>query len=203
MLQRPLSPVLLTREQGKNDKLGALLSAAGVPHEELPCISFERLQGCSELEASLQQGGFDWCIITSPESASVFLDSWKASGSPAVRIASVGAGTAQVLESAGLESDFVPSKATGKMLAAELPVDSDGKHVALYPASAIASSNIEDGLQARGVVTHRINTQVVNRTILTQPGLEIPLYLMGSCCSVRVWAERAGTSAVAVRHFCR
>lgn len=129
MLQRPLSPVLLTREQGKNDKLGALLSAAGVPHEELPCISFERLQGCSELEASLQQGGFDWCIITSPESASVFLDSWKASGSPAVRIASVGAGTAQVLESAGLRSDFVPSKATGKMLAAELPVDSDGKHV--------------------------------------------------------------------------
>eukprot|EP00966_Prymnesium_polylepis_P293506 6778896-Prymnesium_polylepis.1 len=117
-----LPPAMLTREDGKNGKLSKLLSAVGVPWEELPCIAFERLDGCAELESTLRQGGFDWCVVTSPESAAVFLDSWRASGSPAVRIASVGAGTAQVLEDAGITPQFVPSKATAKTLASELPV---------------------------------------------------------------------------------
>jgi len=193
---------MLTREDGKNGKLSKLLSAVGVPWEELPCIAFERLDGCAELESTLRQGGFDWCVVTSPESAAVFLDSWRASGSPAVRIASVGAGTAQVLEDAGITPQFVPSKATAKTLASELPVGDAAAAQVIYPASAIASATIEDGLGARGMVVRRIDTYT------TVPARWDPddseraaaarVVTFASPSAVRVWADRVGTGAVAV-----
>lgn len=124
-------PAILTREDGKNGKLAALLKKRGVPTEELPCIAFERLPGCVELTDALQGGSFDWCVITSPESASVFLDSWRAVGSPQLHVASVGLGTADALSAAGLAPQFVPSKATAKTLAAELPIETSSQ-VASY-----------------------------------------------------------------------
>ena len=60
--------------------------------------------------------------ITSPEAAGTFLEAWRASAQPAVRVASVGAGTAKLLSAGGVEPAFVPSKATAKTLAAaDLP----------------------------------------------------------------------------------
>jgi hypothetical protein len=37
------------------------------------------------LPGMLQAGGFDWVAITSPEAATVFLEGWRAAGSPEVR----------------------------------------------------------------------------------------------------------------------
>lgn len=118
-----LRPVILTREDGKNGKLGSLLDKRGVPWEELPCIAFERLPGCAEAEHALKHEQFEWCVITSPESAEVFIDTWKASGSPPVRVACIGEGTSKVLIESGLAPQFIPSLATAKALAAELPVE--------------------------------------------------------------------------------
>ena len=53
---------------------------------------------------------FEWICITSPESASVFLESWAAAGSPHVRVAAVGKATGEVLEAGGITVGFVPSK---------------------------------------------------------------------------------------------
>ena len=125
MLVAAAPAAVLTREDGKNGKLEKLLKDAGVPCEELPCIAFERLDGCADLESAQQLGDFGWCVITSPESAGVFLDAWRATGSSPLRVASVGAGTAKVLADAGLAPELVPSKATAKTLAAELPCESD------------------------------------------------------------------------------
>lgn len=193
------SPALLTREDGKNGKLRKLLVARGVPTDELPCIAFERLPACSDLEQALRDGGFGWVIITSPESAAVFLDSWRASGSPAVRVASVGAGTARVLADAGLEPQFVPSKATAKTLAAELPGE---QAELLYPASALASDTIVDGLLSRGMQTRRLDTYTAVPASWndesTRRAREASVVTFASPSAVRVWAERVGTDAVAV-----
>lgn len=197
------TPAMLTREDGKNGKLAKLLTAAGVPHEELPCIAFERLDGCVELENALKLGNFGWCVVTSPESAAVFLDVWRVSGSPSVQIASVGAGTARVLEDAGVPAKFIPSKATAKTLASELPSDGDESQAqVLYPASAIASSTIEDGLAARGMSTRRINTYTTVPADWddsdTERAATARVVTFASPSAVRVWVDRVGTAAVAV-----
>ena len=155
----------LTRELEKNGKLQKLLSARGVPTEELPCIAFERLPGYEELRDTLVNGDHDWVVITSPEAAGVFVDAWCSCSSPRrTGIASVGAGTAKVLAEASLPADFVPSKATGATLARELPLASSqsdggaGNGKVLYPASALAADVVESGLRSRGFGTRRIDT---------------------------------------------
>ena len=72
----------LTREDGKNGKLEALLASRGIKCAELPCIAFERLAGFDELQVALKTGGHGWVVITSPEAAGVFVEAWRAAGEP-------------------------------------------------------------------------------------------------------------------------
>ena len=193
---------VLTREDGKNGKLAALLGKRGVPCEDLPCIAFERLPGFDELCDVLVAGGHAWVIITSPEAAGVFVDAWRACDAPQpTRIASVGAGTAQVLADAAVTVDFVPSKATGKTLAAELPA-SDPPATVVYPASALAADTVETGLQGRGFVTRRINTYTTVPATWSkaewQRAGDAEVVTFASPSAVRVWADRVGTGATAV-----
>ena len=195
--------VFLTREDGKNAKLGSLLAARGVATRELPCIAFERLPGFDDLRAAL--GAADelgWVAITSPEAAGTFLEAWRASAQPAVRVASVGAGTAKLLSAGGVEPAFVPSKATAKTLAAELPLEAGVPPSVLYPASALAARTLEDGLRARGFETRRIDTYTtVGATwdgAAERAAAEAAVVTFASPSAVRIWAERAGTAAAAI-----
>ncbi|KAI3762919.1 hypothetical protein L1987_53361 [Smallanthus sonchifolius] len=119
--------VVVTRERGKNGKLIKALAAHGINCLELPLIQHTQLPDLERLSALLSATTFDWIIITSSEAALVFLDAWKAAGSPSVKVAVVGAGTASIFDEATVSSKklidiaFVPSKATGKVLASELP----------------------------------------------------------------------------------
>jgi len=195
-------PAFLTREDGKNGKLGSLLLERGVPSEELPCIAFKRLPGFAELREALASGGQDWVVITSPEAATVFIEACGTHGSlpEGLRLATVGAGTAKVLSDANLQADFVPSKATGKTLAAELPAASPCR--VLYPASALASNVVEGGLEGRGFSMRRINTYTTVPATWDAADLErarsAEIITFASPSAVRVWAERVGTSATAV-----
>jgi uroporphyrinogen-III synthase len=193
-------PAFLTREDGKNDKLRKLLEARHVACEELPCIAFERLPGVDDLCTALQDRGLGCIVLTSPEAATVFLDAWRAAGAPSLApLATVGAGTSAVLSEAGLAVAFEPSKATGKTLAAELPPP-DG--AALYPASALASDAVEGGLKARGISTQRIDTYTTVAAEWDASALaraqSAAVVTFASPSAVRVWAEKAGTSAAAV-----
>jgi len=193
----------LTREDGKNGKLEALLASRGIKCAELPCIAFERLAGFDELQVALKTGGHGWVVITSPEAAGVFVEAWRAAGEPPrPPLASVGAGTARILAAAGLPPDFVPSKATGKTLATELPPPSDVDLPVLYPASALAANVVADGLAARGMRTQRIDTYTTVPATWASEQLSLAraatVVTFGSPSAVRVWAERAGNEAVAV-----
>lgn len=108
----------------------------------------------------------------------------------------MGAGTKQALEELGLEPVFVPSKATGKVLAQELPGPAESGRV-LYPASAKAAKDVEDGLSARGFQVVRLNTYDTVSASWTdeqrQLGQAATVVALASPSATQIWAERMGT----------
>ena len=84
--------MLLTREEGKNAAVIKMLEQRGISFYELPMIETTEGPDRSKLESVLKAQDFDWIVITSPEAASVFSDSWRAAGSPTVQVAVVGKG---------------------------------------------------------------------------------------------------------------
>ncbi|KAK9946566.1 hypothetical protein M0R45_012024 [Rubus argutus] len=192
--------VVVTRERGKNGKLINALAKQGISCLELPLIQHTRGPDRDRLSTVLSDTAFDWIIITSPEAASVFLESWKDAGTPNVKVGVVGAGTASVFEEVmqsskqSLDLAFVPSKATGKDLASELPKNRKDKCTVLYPASAKAGHEIEEGLLNRGFEVTRLNTyttgpvQHVDQMILKQ-ALSAPVVAVASPSAVRAWVN--------------
>ncbi|XP_071686377.1 uroporphyrinogen-III synthase, chloroplastic-like isoform X2 [Rutidosis leptorrhynchoides] len=190
--------VVVTRERGKNGKLIKALAAQGINFLELPLIQHTHLPDLDRLSALLTATTFDWIIITSPEAALVFLDAWRAAGSPSVKVAVVGAGTASVFNETTNSSKrfidvaFVPSKATGKVLASELPKHGNEICSVLYPASAKASQDIEEGLSKRGFQVTRLNTyttesvQHVDQMIFEQ-ALSASVVAVASPSAIRAW----------------
>ena len=137
--------IALTREEGGNDKLAQLLQGYDVC--EIPCIMFAGGEDSSKLPDAIKV--HDVIVITSPQAAKVFLDSWESAGKPDnLKIATVGEGSSKPLRAAGLIPLFEPSDSTALTLAAELPTTL-GETV-LYPSSAIAENTLVEGLEKRG-----------------------------------------------------
>ncbi|CAK9159172.1 unnamed protein product [Ilex paraguariensis] len=192
--------VVVTRERGKNGKLINALAKHGINCLELPLIQHMKLPDLDRLCSVLSDTAFDWIIITSPEAGSVFLDAWKAAGTPNVKVGVVGAGTASIFEEVAqsskqyLDIAFAPSKAIGKVLASELPKHGNKKSTVLYPASAKASSEIEEGLSRRGFEVTRLNTyntvpvHLVDEMVLEQ-ALSAPVVAVASPSAIRVWVN--------------
>ncbi|XP_020218441.1 uroporphyrinogen-III synthase, chloroplastic [Cajanus cajan] len=189
--------VVVTRERGKNAKLIAALVKHEINCLELPLIEHTRGPDLDRLPSVLGDNAFDWVVITSPEAGSVFLEAWRASGMPHVKIGVVGAGTVSIFKEAlqssnqSLDIAFVPSRATGKVFATELPKIGN-KCTVLYPASAKASNEIEEGLSNRGFEVTRMNTyttvpvQHVDQMVL-KLALAAPVVTVASPSSIRAW----------------
>ncbi|CAL8102228.1 unnamed protein product [Prunus armeniaca] len=192
--------VVVTREHGKNGKLISSLAKQGISCLELPLIQHTRGPDLDRLPTVLSDTTFDWIVITSPEAGSVFLEAWKAAGTPNVKVGVVGAGTASIFEEViqsskqSLNVAFVPSKATGKVLASELPKNGNKKCTVLYPASAKASNEIEEGLSNRGFEVTRLNTYTtapvhnVDQMVL-KLALSAPVIAVASPSAIRAWVN--------------
>ncbi|KAK9066724.1 hypothetical protein SSX86_014047 [Deinandra increscens subsp. villosa] len=193
--------VVVTRERGKNGKLITALAEHGIDSLELPLIEHKQLPDMDKLVSLLTAASsFDWIIITSPEAALVFLQAWKVAGTPIVKVAVVGTGTASIFNEATPSSKqlidvaFTPSKATGKVLALELPKLGNEKSTVLYPASAKASHDIEEGLSKRGFYITRLNTyttepvQYVDQMLLQQ-ALSASVVAVASPSAIRAWVN--------------
>ncbi|CAH8361458.1 unnamed protein product [Eruca vesicaria subsp. sativa] len=190
--------VVVTRESGKNKQIIKALEKRGISSLELPLIQHARGPDFDRLASVLSDKSFDWIIITSPEAASVFLEAWKAASSPKVKVGVVGAGTARIFQDAvqaaegALHVAFTPSKATGKVLASELPENVGKSSSVLYPASIKASNEIEEGLCRRGFDVLRLNTyttvpvQSVDAMLLQQ-ALSAPVLSAASPSAIRAW----------------
>ncbi|PKU68503.1 Uroporphyrinogen-III synthase, chloroplastic [Dendrobium catenatum] len=194
----PTPDVVVTREQGKNAKLIDALAKLNIHCLEVPLVKHTQGPDLNKLSSLLKDVIFDWIVITSPEAGLVFLEAWKAARCPKVRIGVVGAGTASVFHEIllsrekTLEIAFSPSKATGKVLAAELPNDGDSTCKVLYPASVKAGNEIEEGLTDRGFKVTRLNTystepvQEVDHAVLKQ-ALSAPVLAVASPSAIRAW----------------
>ncbi|KAK1263053.1 hypothetical protein QJS04_geneDACA017451 [Acorus gramineus] len=189
--------VVVTRERGKNAKLIKALAKHDINCLEVPLIKHSEGPDLNKLSTVLTDTKFDWIVITSPEAALVFLTAWKAAGTPEVQIGVVGAGTASIFEEIqpmekSLHVAFSPTKATGKILAAELPKRGSQTCTVLYPASVKAGSEIEEGLSNRGFKVTRLNTyntvpvHDVDQMILTQ-ALSAPVVALASPSAARAW----------------
>ncbi|CAL4998608.1 unnamed protein product [Urochloa decumbens] len=215
-LPPPPPDVVVTRERGKNAKLIAALEKHNIQSLELPLIEHVDGPDTDRLPDVLRNDKFDWIIITSPEAAAVFLKGWKAAGSPKVRVAVVGAGTARVfdevsqLDHQSLEVAFSPSKAMGKSLASELPRGSESTCKVLYPASAKASHeirilcivciydvfppNAEEGLSDRGFYVTRLNTYTTVPVEDVKPltlklAISAPVVAVASPSALKAWLK--------------
>ena len=60
------------------------LQQQGISVLEMPLVETIPGPDRDQLPAVLQEGAFDWVIITSPEAAAVFLKGWEAAGQPEV-----------------------------------------------------------------------------------------------------------------------
>lgn len=153
--------IALTREDGANNKLSNLLN--GYEIYEIPCIMFAEGPDAAQLTEAIRS--HDVIVITSPQAAKVFLQSWQLAGRPTdLRIATVGEGSSKVLVAEGLIPFFEPSDFTAKTLALELPF-AHGKTV-LYPSSALAENTLANGLESRGFVV-RWSSRVYDKIMLS------------------------------------
>jgi uroporphyrinogen-III synthase len=76
--------VVVTREKGKNGKLMKALQQRGISVLELPLVETAPGPDRDLLPCALQEEAYDWVVVTSPESASVFLEDWGRAGKPSV-----------------------------------------------------------------------------------------------------------------------
>ncbi|CAN6290426.1 unnamed protein product [Urochloa humidicola] len=196
----PPPDVVVTRERGKNAKLIAALEKHNIQSLELPLIKHVDGPDTDRLPDVLRNDKFDWITVTSPEAAAVFLQGWKAAGSPKVRVAVVGAGTARVFDEAShsddqsLEIAFSPSNAMGKVLASELPRGNESTCKVLYPASAKASREIQEGLSDRGFHVTRLNTYTTVPVEDVEPvtlklAISAPVVAVASPSALKAWLK--------------
>ncbi|KAK9855768.1 hypothetical protein WJX84_006925 [Apatococcus fuscideae] len=143
---------------------------------------------------------WNWIVLTSPEAAAVFLEAWQAAGQLQVQVAVVGQGTANILEDfPGFDKKyirFIPTKADGKTLASTLPSGREGITV-LYPASAKASTDVQDILKSRGFKCKMIRTYTT-KTVeeLTQQQLDAAasarVVTFASPSAIKAWVKHCG-----------
>ena len=159
--QRPLSgrTVVVTRSRAQSSGLASRLAELGADVIEAPVIAIrphlENILADERVESR-----WDWVVFTSQNAVDVFFTALWQAGRDArslgtTKLAAVGGSTSGALRARGLIADFVPSKATGERLAAELPRVS-GARVYL-PVSSLADSRLADGLRARGAHIERVD----------------------------------------------
>jgi len=205
--------VALTREAGNNEKLRVAIQSHSTLREtigeiqfvELPCIEHADGPDSKDLPVTIASTPYDYICITSPEAATVFAHACEVVRNtfeptaivPLGRIAVVGKATEQVLKKHGLEVAFVPSKATAKVLADELPhlQSADNRRTTvLYPASLQAKMNLEEGLDQRSeFVVTRLNTYDTRPAEWTEDQINLArqctIACFGSPSAVNGWTK--------------
>lgn len=149
--------VLVTREPGRPEALALALVARGLDPLVTPTIELRpALPGGPLDEAAGDLTRYAWVVVTSAAGAEALADAAARAGVTlvAARIAAVGAGTADAVAGRGGRATFVPSRATGATIAAELPI-APGDRVLLARAD-VADTALPAGLRARGAVVDEV-----------------------------------------------
>lgn len=153
MAAKPLSGwrVLVPRGGKWGDGVAATLRSFGATPVIAPMINFASADDGATLANALhelQDGQFDWLVITSATTVDVLAGQGVAIPD-VTKIAAVGETTAAALQLAGYRVDFVPGDNSARGLVKEWPA-SNGR--ILVPQSDIAEPTLVSGLGARGLL---------------------------------------------------
>lgn len=177
---RPLAGrgVLVTRPPGQGEELAAALERLGARVHRVPLIEVHAIEN-SDLYSMLHDQDLlrtHWVVFTSANAARIYLQlagggarfaevvrAVRAEHPDRAMIAAIGAGTARILEEAGLTVDLIPAESHAEgLLAALLAAGVAGQRV-LIPRAKIARELLPEGLRAAGC-TVQIETVYETRT---------------------------------------
>lgn len=153
--------VLVTRAADQAGELLAALSARGLDPVSVPAIEIDLTALGAAGAGPPDLPAFDWVVVTSANGVRAILDAPPApAGTPgSVHWAAIGGATAALLEEAGYEVSFRPTRSEGATLATELPVR-PGDRV-LVVRGDLADGDLAARLHPRGA---RVNDLVAYRT---------------------------------------
>ena len=149
-----MSAVIVTRPQGPQDPLVAILAGRGLRVHAIPTVA--TVAG-RVADADLE--GFDWIVVTSAAGVAALPSLPRKS-----RWAAVGRATADALADRGVEATLVPMTTSGLAIAESLP-DPSGLRILLARAE-LAASDLPDLLRSRGA---EVTDLAVYRTIEGPP----------------------------------
>jgi uroporphyrinogen-III synthase len=147
-----LAPVVVTRPEGRDGPLSRELRQLGLEVLSWPAVSIDSADPAPLAAALAQAHTFAWIVFTSRYAVAAVL-AQRPQPVPGVRIAAVGAATAQVLRQRGWPVDLQPADAGAAALVAAFaqhwqPADA-GVRI-LYPASSRALPTLAQGLTQLG-----------------------------------------------------
>jgi uroporphyrinogen-III synthase len=195
--------VLVTRE--RPGELAAMLVERGATVIHVPLIAVVEAEddGAALRDSLSALAGYDWLVVTSPAGSERVAAAVRLA--PGVRLATVGTGTARVLEhESGRPVDLVASVQRADGLASAFIAEATSPQRVLLAQADIASPALADALRSAG---HEVTTVTAYRTVPLEPdhnaieGADAVLFASGS--AVESWcrafgAERAPPLVVAI-----
>lgn len=178
-----LPPVVVTRAESSDGPLSSQLRSLGLKVLLWPAITVERTDTSELNDALARIHEFDWIVFASRHAAAPVLAQLPTQPQ-GLKVAAVGAATAQVLRQRGWTIELVPADANaGALITAFAPVAKEGLRV-LYPASSRALPTIAKGLAQLGAQV----TQVEAYRTDASASLDV--------ADCRAWIERNEIGAV-------
>jgi uroporphyrinogen III methyltransferase/synthase len=162
--------VLITRPRAQAGEFAAALTAAGAAPVFLPVIEIVPVDDFSTLDHALQNlDQYDWLVLTSIHAVDAFfqrLAVLEIKSIPAqLRVAAVGARTANALSVHGIRADHVPQEYSAEGVLFGLKENIHNKRF-LLPQSNLANRTLADGIRlAGGVVDEVIAYQNVTASL--------------------------------------
>jgi uroporphyrinogen III methyltransferase / synthase len=178
-------PVVVTRPESADGPLSRELKSLGLKVLLWPAVRVTAADDAPLLAALAGISSFDWMVFASRHAIAAVLERLPAP--PAgVKIAAVGASSAQVLRQRGWPVDLVPEEASAAALiaafAARLTAAQRSVRI-LYPASSRALPTMTAGLTALGAQVTQVQAYRTDAG-----GLDVE--------ACRAWIARAGIAAV-------
>lgn len=163
--------VVVTRPRHQSTALVEALRRLGASVVEFPTIAIADPQdgGRALEEAARRLDDYDWVVFTSENAVDRFVGVLNSPGDLArVRVAAIGAGTAEALANRGVEVALVPSRFIAEALVEAFPSTSAGGRV-LLPRAAVARDVVPEGLSKLG---WHVDLVEAYRTIAVEPSNE-------------------------------
>ncbi len=162
--------IALTRAEGGNDALAALLADDGFDVVECPLVAIERLDG-----PPLHTGDYDWVVLTSRHGVDALFARLEGR---LPHVAAIGPGTADALRVHGVEPELVPAVSTQEGLVAAFP-EEPGR--VLFAGAEDARPLLAAALGA--------DVEVLYRTVELAPDFpEADLVVLASASAARAFA---------------